>query len=243
MRHQNGNAFLFILIAIALLGLLTVTMTRSGSNTDDTGNFEQNQIAANEILRYAKSIENAVQMLLSRGCSENVISFWHDSNGDGTEDGGDDYYNDDAPSNHSCHVFDAAGAGITYQEPNEKWLDNSFPAALLSAGTYGEYRFQGGFSFIDIETPRPELGMYLNFIKKDLCMQINRTLGVQNLASDTAEDTNSNPSVMFFDGTYGTPLADNIGDDTNEYLTGKHTFCWKNTSNNVYALAHILHAR
>ena len=78
MKKQNGNALWFILLAIALLGLLTAVMTRSSGTDNDTGSYEKNQIAANEILQYAKSIENAVQNLLARGCSENDISFWHD---------------------------------------------------------------------------------------------------------------------------------------------------------------------
>ena len=125
---ESGNALWFILVAIGLLGLLTVMLSRSGSNTNETGSYEQNVIAANEILSYAKNMENAVQGLLARGCSENELSFWHDSNGDGVEDNNDDYFNTvSTRTDRSCHIFDVAGAGINFREitefwPNGQWL-------------------------------------------------------------------------------------------------------------------------
>ena len=73
----------------------------------------------------SKIIENAVQGLLARGCSENDISFWTDTDNNGTEDGSDDYYNANSPTDHSCHVFDTAGAGMTITQPNDSWLDSS----------------------------------------------------------------------------------------------------------------------
>ena len=85
---QKGNALWFILIAIILLGLLTSMLTRSGGSTNDTGGYEQAEIGVSEVLSYAQSIDNAVQALKARGCGENEISLWHDSNGDGVRNFG-----------------------------------------------------------------------------------------------------------------------------------------------------------
>jgi hypothetical protein len=234
-KTQNGNALIFILIAIALLGLLTVSLSKSSSDSNDTGSFEQNQIAASEILTYAKSIENAVQSLLARGCGENEISF------ENAVVAG--YLNTNSPTDDSCHVFNVAGMGMTYQTPNENGLNDNYTAALLSSGSYGDYRFQGGFTIVDVETNSNDLILLSNFMEKNLCLQINRSLNIQNLSNDPPIDTVDNPTVAFFDGTYGAPQANGIGDDTNGYLTGNKTFCWKNSANDIYQFVHVLHAR
>ena len=75
MKNQSGNILLFILIAILLIGLLTVSLTRSSNQSNDTGDYEQNVIAANKLLAYTKSMQIATQTLLQRGCGENDISF------------------------------------------------------------------------------------------------------------------------------------------------------------------------
>lgn len=143
-KNQNGNALIFILIAIALLGLLTVTLSRSGDSTNDTGDFEQNQIVASEILTYAKSIENAVQMLLSRGCGENDISFENNIVAGYTN----------PPDTPPCKIFDAAGAGMTYGSPNPI--------------------FSGALQITDVETDRADLLFILEDQSDTVCTQINR---------------------------------------------------------------------
>jgi hypothetical protein len=146
--NENGNALIFILIAIALLGLLTVTLSRSGNN-NDTGSFEQNQIAASEILTHAKSIENAVQSLLARGCSENEISFENS-----TVAG---YINPNSPTDKSCHIFHVNGTGITVE----------IPTAVLSAS----------YAVTDIETTNSDLLLILENQSDTLCRQINNITG------------------------------------------------------------------
>lgn len=147
--EQSGNALWFILIAIGLLGLLTVSLTRSGSNTNETGSFEQNQIAVSQILTYAKSIENAVQSLLSRGCSENEISF--DNN---IVTG---YENLNAPDDNSCHVFEPEGAGMSIE----------YESALYTSA----------LSITDVYSSRSELLFILENMGNNQCQQINRITG------------------------------------------------------------------
>jgi len=144
--RQSGNALWFILIAIGLLGLLTVSLTRGGSSSNDTGDFEQNQIVASEILSYAKSIENAVQSLLARGCSENEISFENN-----TVTG---YSNPDAPTDKSCHIFDSAGTGMTLERDD----------ILISSG----------LQITDVQTSRTDLLFLIEAMDSTLCDQLNR---------------------------------------------------------------------
>ena len=238
---ECGNALWFILIAIALLGLLTVTMTRSSSTSNETGSFEQNQIAASEILTYAKSIENAVQSLLARGCSENEISFWHDSDENGTEDGSDQYYNSGSPTDHFCYIFDIAGAGITYIAPNENWLNTSQSASFY----YGINIFWPNTPVDGFGTTANELILVINHVNLSTCLQINNILSITNPSNDAPSDTTTVGVGGVFTGTFSATVADPIGNDAGGHLTGKPTFCVKRTdaSPNQYQFVHVLHAR
>lgn len=222
-KTQNGNALFFILIAIALLGLLTVTMMRSSSDSNDAGSYEQSQIVASEVLNYAKSIENAVQMLLARGCSENELSFWHDSNDDGNENSSDDYYNSKSPTDHSCHVFDVAGAGLTYQDMTDKIGPSiNFRIAVTSVDR----------ALKDIGED-DQADLYFSYITnlRDMdgfCDAVNRMNGVAKTGSAPAgayDPYTTAPSAMadsFFKGTFN--KVNTVQAPLNEIL-GKRIFC------------------
>jgi len=250
MNTQKGNALWFILIAIGLLGLLTVMLSRGGSSTNETGDYEQNVIAANEILSYAKNMENAVQGLLARGCSENELSFWHDSDDNGTEDASDDYYNPNSPTDHSCHIFDVAGAGLSWNTPNERWLDSSKNSKTF----YREYSFHTncvngvGRTLNDCNNPssakiEADLIIALPYIQKDICSALNKAV---NDNSDIPIDPFNyihTPSV--FKGSFVqnstavnfTPLKNpNSG-----CLTGDGGGIF--VASNEYGFYHVLHAR
>lgn len=107
--RQRGNVLWFILIAIFLLGGLTVMLTRTSTQTDDTGESDKAMVRAANIIRTASFIETAYQNLIMNGCSENTISFWQDENLDGVENATDTRYNPSAPTDRSCHIFDVKG--------------------------------------------------------------------------------------------------------------------------------------
>ena len=245
MRTENGNALWFILIAVMLLGLLTVAMTRGGSSSNETGSYEQNQIIANEVLRYASSIENGVQSLIARGCSENDISFWHDSDGNGTEDGSDDYYNDDSPADRSCHIFQAEGAGLSYIDPNERWLDSN--TGNIAHGSY----YITGYGLVeDVDSTSAELLFILPLIKEGLCTSLNQTLGVSVIPVDDGIISTAAYEARKFTGTFPTAsygLGDDSGLSNNGVIDGKTSLCIQTQGNaplaNTYHFYHVLHAR
>ena len=221
---EGGNALIFILIAIALLGLLTVSLSKSSSDSNDTGSFEQNQIAASEILTYAKSIENAVQSLLARGCSENEISFEN-----GVVAG---YTNPNSPTDNSCHVFDVAGAGMTYIKPNENWLDKSFSAS----SSYGNIVFTGHPRIIGIETTRAELTLITPYLNLNTCEAINK---ITKITNPPPVDSYNSPN--FFTGIYGSPISQ-IGEEAT-ILEKETNFCAQFGIGGFYYSVTVLHAR
>lgn len=185
---QSGNAFWIILLAIALLVALTITITRSTESTEDSGTRDRNRIAATDIIRQGKSIQQAVEQLRLSGIAENQINFDNSAVagyantrcGDSTDN------TDDNP----CKIFHAAGAGLTYKTPLASWLETARNGETL----YGEWYFYGtacvpgigtggaGCSANDAET---ELIVGLPWIREDICIEINRLTGVANLSSPT----------------------------------------------------------
>ncbi len=234
MKHQSGNALWFILVAIGLLGLLTVMMSRSSSSTNETGGYEQNIIHANKILSYAKSMENAVQSLLARGCSENDISFWHDSDGNGTENGSDDYFNANSPTDRSCHVFDVAGAGLTWTTPNENWLDQTQNAQTF----FGDYTISTGNRLTSLETNNLDLLIFLSWIPIDLCESINNLLFS---SSDITQDNAGFSRSPFAHGNYS--VAGSNITLSSPLHSGEASGCFTSQTNGGFHFYHALHAR
>lgn len=227
MIRQNGNALWFILIAIALLGLLTMSLSK-GSNNNDSGDFERNQIVANDILAYAKSMENAVQFLLSRGCSENDISF------ENTFVSG--YTNPNAPTDNSCHVFHVNGAGMTYNTPDTKWLDSSHSAK----NEFGDWVIPDDVSVIDLgRNPASEIMLVLPYLKKDICLSANTIIGIDNPSGDAPLDNGFVYTDMKYIGTFKT--TDSIGGETAS-LIGEPTACYIDDGG-FYTFYHVLHIR
>jgi hypothetical protein len=234
---QKGNALWFILVAIALLGLLTIMMSRTSSTSNETGNFERNSVLANNILSYAKNMENAVQSLLARGCSENEISFWHDSDGNGVEDASDDYFNTETDRpDRSCHVFDTAGTGLSWEEPNEQWLDSSEDTSL----SYNSFIINSKNNVTNLEqNSNDDLIILLNWLEQDVCQAIN-----QIIFSDTTitEDLAAFNYTADADGVFDTVSA-NINLSSYAPHDGQPTACFTSEDDGGFHFYHALHAR
>ncbi len=216
IKEESGNAMWFILIAIALMGGLTIMLSRTSGTSEETGDFERTQISAAEVMREGKALEIAVDNLRARGCSENEISFWHDSDGNNTEDASDDYYNANSPTNRTCHIFQPEGVGLTY----ETGWTFSGTSRVLSLGSDARTELVASF-----ET------------NISVCMQVNTLSSIANAASDA-------PSEDFdrteFTGTFGTTVTNGftIG-NTSTQLDGTFQNCSKNTGGD-YIYAHVL---
>lgn len=185
---QSGNAFWIILLAIALLVALTITITRSTESTEESGTRDRNRIAATDIIRQGKSMQQAVEQLRLQGVAENQINF------DNTAVAG--YANTrcgDITSNtddNPCKLFHAEGAGLTYKVPLAPWLETSRNGEDL----YGEWYFYGtacvpgigtGGTGCNADDSATELIVGLPWIREDICVEINRLTGVPNLSSPT----------------------------------------------------------
>ncbi len=188
-QFERGNALFFILIAVVLLGLLTMILSRGGSSTDQTGDFEQNRVIAAQVLRYSKSVEAAIQQMQFRGVSENAISF---ENGDTTTDYTNSRCDDVSDRSFpSCQIFDVEGGGLTYRDfpsanDGSDWIFSGANNVGTAAGPIGSTADGGGNDII----------MLLPNVDDGVCIQINRDLGV-GVSGTLPIDTNGISTAAF----------------------------------------------
>lgn len=164
-NNTRGNALFLILIAVALFAALAYAMT---SSDRAAGSISKDKaiLIAGQMQSYAASIETAItRMKLVNGCTDTQISF------ENTVVTG--YTNGNAPLDKRCHVFDPAGGAITWQNPPAGSNDGS------------DYMFTGYMSFHaqNPSTTVPvadaiDLVMILPYITSDICLAINRNVGL-----------------------------------------------------------------
>ena len=250
MKCEKGNALFLILIAVALFAALSYAVTNSGRGGSGIDK-EQASLAASQITQYGASVETAVQRLkLINGCTNTDISFHYDSDGDGTleTDGSDDYYN--SGSSTDCYVFDANGGGLSYWESDTNWL---IPASTLTNSTnWGETLFVAETNVIDIgtncsagtDTACRDLILYMPYLEKEICDEINRGLSI-NITTYTSEAATNfaNTDGDKFIGAYpNTADVAYIGDQETA-LAGKPSGCMYRDFYPAYVYYHVLIAR
>src|SRR5262245_49185529 len=70
---ESGSVLWFILIAINLVAGSTGILSRG--SIEQSGDFENRRVQASQIVRYAQSVEAAIEHMTLQGVSENEISF------------------------------------------------------------------------------------------------------------------------------------------------------------------------
>ena len=207
IKTQSGNVLFLILIAVALFGALSYAVTQS-TRTGGNADSETSRLTASEILNYANTINTSIVRMQALGCSAAEISFENNANPG-------DYVNPNAPSDNSCHVFDAQGGGAPYQKISSDWLDESNSA---NPG-YEEFLVSGKVevSGIGVLTGGPEdmdLTFLLPYLKRGVCDAINESLNMAHSSGNPPvenADAWRDPFEQFA-GTYGGVHIRTLGD-------------------------------
>lgn len=228
-NSQSGSAIIWILIAVGLFAALTYAVNSSNRGSTSFVSDEEARAYAGQIIQYGNEVKQAIKRLQLRGCSDTEISF------DNAVVSG--YSNSNAPSNKSCHVFDIAGGGLSWQSP---------PGDLSQKGlgqpVDGKYKFVtdnewDGVGETCANATCSEVIMLYHFVDNTICEKINSILGY----GSTPQDTDF--GGQFFQGThtYSLTIADEAGGSEAQ---GKKNACF-NRINGVYdyIYAHVLIAR
>lgn len=222
---ESGNALWFILVAIVLLGALTMLLSRSGSSVDQNADVEQMRIKASQVMRYAKSIESAIEQMKLNGVSENSISFENaltatDYTNSNCDDASDQNYPD-------CRIFEAGGAGLVYIAPPQgtnngaEWIFTGHNNVGTAAAPIGTTAAGSG----------NDLVMLLPGANTAMCLQINRDLDVDS--SGTIPEDSGGAVTTAFAGIYDSAALNILdGDPAGFELNGHEAGCFTDTAAN-----------
>ena len=235
-----GNVLFMILIAVVLFAALSYAVMQSDRGGVNNLDGETVKLRASYLLQYATSVENAIMRLrISNRCTAtettgNQISF-HIPPFTGLTS--TTYFNPNAPSDFSCHVFHPNGGAISYKEsPKYKDIldyDNSHMAefgkffyagrtCIPGLGTSGASCWSDG---IDNE----HLIMYIHNINKDICLEINKKMDVPIPPDDVAyTDSGCGNFYIRFTGSYqdGVAIDTHVNPSFSKF-SGKKTGCYK----------------
>jgi hypothetical protein len=211
---QSGNALWFILLAIVLLGALTILLSRGGTSVNQSGDVEQARIKSGQLMRYAKGIEASIDQMKLRGVSESLISFEND-------DTATDYTNAGCTTN-DCKVFANGGGGQTYNKPGG--VNDGSDWIFTGANNVGTIAYPVGTT---ASRTGNDLVMLLPNVSTEVCIQANKDLGVA--IDSTIPEDSTGIATTPFTGTFDTTLVTIDGDPTPFELDGHAAGCFTDT--------------
>ena len=235
MRNRStecGNALIYIFVGIALFGALMFLFSRGSSQS--TGGFtnQKSIVQAQAVISYGDAVATGVNKLISKGISENDISFETD-----VYKAADDSILNPASkfpncTNDACKVFNRAGGGVIAQIPAD--LGGLPP----SSPTY--FPYPGGLishviNIPEVGTPEPELVLTFHTIPLDVCIAINNLLN-NNFTTNPPLGDNTQATDDYSGSFSGSHT--NIGDGNDAWAEGKTSYCYqlRNMSDpNMYA--------
>ncbi len=182
---ERGNALFLILIAVALFAALSYAVTQSsrGSGTIDK---EQALIFASRITQTGAMMQSAALRLALSGTNiENLA----------VNDGADTAT--PCSSGADC-LFAPEGGGIT--APSLITNAMGCPNTPFSAGNQEFLAVSDGQSVQGIGTSAPDIFYFLECIREDICLAINKGLGISGIPGEAAID-------LVLDATPGRPAA------------------------------------
>ena len=198
---------MWILIMVALLGMLAYAMS-DGTQTGVRNLTEQQvSMAVSEVLDYSSAIRRVVQELRISGCRDDQLDFAntvykHGITGlDLNPVGG----NANAPTDGSCGIFHPNGGGLT------PIVFDSFPSETPPSVTV--LNGQATMTSRDIVGIGEDGVLDRTFVTvgmgAEICKAINDRLGIANPGGSPPEETNDTP----------------LGDEATE-IAGKTAFCF-----------------
>ncbi len=163
---ERGNILFMVLIAVALIGLLTAAIMNTGGGESANIDDEKLVIRASEVQRHASELERAVLFIMNNGKSEAELRFMH-------PDAPSSYGDLSSDTDPSDQVFHQSGGGAGYKAAPEDVNDGS------------RWEFYGGTAIPGVGSDRAELIAVLPNVTQQFCEHINRLAGQTGTPEDT----------------------------------------------------------
>lgn len=235
MHHQNqrGSALFVVLIGVVLFAALSYTVARSlqTGTTTDVLNKSQIDMAASSIMNYGAAVERAVAGRLQNGCTESQITFYTPDSQFAQVGDPNTYLNPTGTT--ACSIFNA-GANMPETKPNVNWFmpqfsaDNDFQRWSFRSNVCVE-GVGTGLSEASCAAGPPsnkELVAVLNFLKRDVCLEINRRLGIDPAGTEPPNDNGCRLGI-FYKGVFDTTTPGAIGDNGGTKFDGRMSGCYR----------------
>ncbi|PCJ99357.1 MAG: hypothetical protein COA45_04780 [Zetaproteobacteria bacterium] len=222
-QYQSGNVLFIILLAVALIGALTVAIQ---GTSQQSGHIDKETLIlrVSEIQRYAAELERGVNFIMQNGYSENDIRFSHPN-------AHSDYGDLGADSDKSDQMFDRIGGAAYYRTPPKGINDGS------------AWEFYGHTALPHVGSDRAELIVVLPNITQAFCERINNIIGY-----DATQPTDSSTCIhggaaQRFDNTTQFPSSPNTVTDTTFSIKPSVQGCVQCSSDNSYHFFYVLMSR
>lgn len=157
IEKESGNVLLIILLAVVLIGALTVAIQGTGQQT---GNIDQESLIlkVTEVQRYGSELARGVSFIIRNGHSEADIRFAHPN-------AHADYGDLSADADKSDQLFDREGGGALHRAPPSDINDGS------------AWEFYGHTALPEVGSDAAELIAVLPNITPGFCGKVNEILG------------------------------------------------------------------
>lgn len=219
---ESGNVLLIILLAVVLIGALSVAIQGTSSQNAHIDN-ETIVIRMTEAQRYAGQLERGVAFIMQNGKSESDIRFSH-------PDADADYGDLNTDTDKSDQVFANEGGGVEYE---------SAPSGINDGSTW---EFYGNTALPEVGSDEADLVAVLPNVTFAFCEKVNAQIGNSTIPLDTATCIKGTDNTRISDASQFTS-SPNTTNETSFTIKPAMSGCIQCTSGNTYHYFHVLMAR
>ncbi len=213
-HSQAGNAMVYVLIALALFGFLTITLSSQNDQADGQDiSDEELALYANELISYVASAQQVVDMMISTGSEVNDLDFVNPASA-----------GFDSPP-HVHKVFHPQGGGLNYQEKFN---------AIIQNGSSAQWALNNNINVEWTPTTANDVILTAYFVRENVCRIINKTI-----SGETTIPVTANAHADYFLNT-GTS---NLNTTECADCEGYPNLCVENNTNDNYSFYSIIAAQ
>jgi hypothetical protein len=224
---ERGNIFLMVIIGIVLFSALMFTLSRGMNESPSNVSGKQARLTAADMISYTQQVSRAVDRLRRAGISESDISFKHDDLPG---------HDNTACTDDACMVFKKDGGGVDYKTAPPGW-----PGFIH--WTFNGHNQVEGVGEDCANASCAELMMIQHGLTRELCVEINDRLGVENPSGiPPAEPNIATGAATRYTGSFDSGGGEVLGDDAAE-LAGAGAACLNEGGSADYYFYAVLIAR
>jgi len=191
-NKQSGNVIFFVLLGVALIGIVTVAVRSGGSGTNIDA--ESLTIKTAQVRQHAQELERAVTYIMQNGASEVELRFAH-------PEASSDY--GDITNNPHRQVFGVSGGGAEYR---------AVPSGLNDGSPW---EFYAHTHIPGVGSQRADLIAVIPNVIPEFCARINQINGqTGEPRTDSGGDCIHNQTLRFSSSNLYQDAAPNELDDS-----------------------------